>query len=152
MPAIVSRIVDVYVFRRSAGGVEFLQLHRRPQSRIGDSWQSVHGGIEPGETAVRAARRELTEETGLTPLAFWQLEHVNVFFVAAEDQIHLCAGFAAEVPADSPVQIDDEHDAFRWMPTAEAEQAFLWPGQRACVREILGSIITRGPAERFLRL
>jgi hypothetical protein len=57
-----------------------------------------------------------------------------------------------EVEANHPVTIDAEHDAFRWVAAVEAEHAFMWPGQRACVREICESILTPGPTERFLRL
>lgn len=152
MPDILSRLVDVYVFRRGPAGVEFLQLHRRPGASIGGTWQSVHGGIEPGESATQAARRELREETGIDPLRLWQLEHVNTFFIAADDAIHLCPGFAAEVTADATVQIDDEHDAFRWVGAAQAVSSFLWPGQRTSVREILDTIVMPGEVERFMRL
>lgn len=152
MPTILSRIVDIYVFRRAPAGVEFLQLRRRADSRVGGTWQSVHGAIEPGETAANAARRELLEETGLCPLRFWQLEQVNTFFVAAEDAIHLCATFAAEVAADATVRINIEHDDFRWILAAEARTGFMWPGQRACISEILDTIIPPDPSEPFLRL
>src|SRR5690348_17916689 len=38
-------------------------LHRSPVQ--GGYWHVVAGGVEPGETAEEAARRELREETGL---------------------------------------------------------------------------------------
>lgn len=152
MPEIVSKVIDCYVFRRREGRVEFLTLRRAARTRIGGTWQAVHGKIESGESAVGAALREMREETGLTPIGFWQLETVNTFYVAATDQIMLCPAFAAEVVADAAVAISDEHDEFRWCEPADAIAAFLWPGQRDAVRETMELIVGRSAAERFLRI
>jgi len=160
MPRIVSNIVDVYVFRlrpappSDSPSCQVLQLLRAPALSVGGTWQSVHGGIEPGESAVAAALREMKEETGLTPIRFWQLEHVNTFFIARSDEIHLCPSFAAEVDfaASQALRICDEHTASRWLPIREAEPAFLWPGQRSAIREILEVIFAAAPAERLLRV
>ncbi len=152
MPQIVSRIVDVYPFRRTGSGPEFLLLHRAPGRVLGDTWQAVHGKIEPGETAVQAALRELREETSLAPLAFWQIDAINAFYVARSDEIMLCPCFAAEVGSSSAVVLSDEHVAHRWLPAAEAVAALMWPGQRRAVREIVEEIITPGTAEPHLRV
>ncbi|MEM7190770.1 MAG: NUDIX domain-containing protein [Pseudomonadota bacterium] len=48
--------------RASGGGIEFLAF-RHPHA----GYQVVKGTIEPGEDAMHAARRELHEESGLTP-------------------------------------------------------------------------------------
>jgi dATP pyrophosphohydrolase len=152
MPEIVTHIVDVYAFRQTAAGVEFLQLLRSESSRLGGTWQAVHGHIEAGEAAWQAARRELLEETGLAPLAFWQIEHVNTFYAAREDRIHMCAGFAAQLPADAAVRLCHEHTAFRWLAAETAPREFLWPGQRTALREIIESIVERSATEPFLRI
>ena len=64
-PRIRSDIIEVMVFRTPEGsGPELLQI-KRARDPLKDTWQPVMGHIEPGETAVQAALRELREETGL---------------------------------------------------------------------------------------
>ena len=55
----------MFVTRR--GGRDVLLVHRSPEQ--GGYWHVVAGGVEPGETAVEAAERELREETGLAARA-----------------------------------------------------------------------------------
>ena len=56
--------------RASAGGVivnhedKILLVHQR-----NNSWSFPKGGIEPGENALEAAKREIAEEAGITELA-----------------------------------------------------------------------------------
>jgi dATP pyrophosphohydrolase len=151
MPEIVSNVIDVYPFRRRHDGVEFLLIERVEGIRLGGTWQAVHGRIEPGETAWQAALRELREETGLSPVGFWQTDFVNTFYMATEDRILMCPCFAAEIAADAEVVLSDEHTAFRWEPAEQALQSFMWPGQRRAVREILEEIIAPRPSEPYLR-
>lgn len=152
MPTIVSHIIDAYLFRRTPAGVEFLLLKRSPGKILAETWQSVHGKIETGETAVAAARRELHEETGLVPLRFWQLDYVNTFYVAATDQVHLCPCFAAEIASNADVRLSHEHTAYRWLPVDDAQREFLWPGQRRAIEEIRAYILTSSTAEPHLRI
>ncbi|HLI52560.1 MAG TPA: NUDIX domain-containing protein, partial [Thermomicrobiaceae bacterium] len=79
MPRIVSDIVDVYVFRRVNSNVQFLILRRRPDVALGNTWQAVHGTIEPGEKAVEAALREVREHTGFVPERFYSADFINQF-------------------------------------------------------------------------
>ena len=152
MSEIVANIIDMYPFRRQGDAIEFLLLKRAPDSVIGNTWQSVHGKIEPGETAPQTALRELHEETGLSPLRFWQLECVNTFYVARIDRILMCPCFAAEIAADAAVILSDEHTDFRWEPPDRAIAIFMWPGQRRSVREVLEHIVTPSSSEPHLRV
>jgi 8-oxo-dGTP pyrophosphatase MutT (NUDIX family) len=159
-PSIRTDILEVYVFRRpnqrSGQGVEFLQLHRC-KGPIANTWQPVMGHIEEGETAVQAALRELAEETGFKQAAgltgFWQLESINSYFLAARDAVMLSPGFAAEVSLNNDPTLDASHDTFRWVPRDKADTAFLWPGQRHAIHEIVREILPPdAPAASLLRL
>ncbi len=57
MPRIVADIVDAYIFRKVNARVQFLLLLRRADAALGNTWQSIHEKIEPGETALEAAER-----------------------------------------------------------------------------------------------
>lgn len=152
MPTVSTDLVDVYVFRRHPTGVELLLLRRSPDKRLGGTWQAVHGKVEPGETAVQAALRELHEETGLRPVFFWQLEGLNTFYMAGTDRVMMCPGFAAEVEPEAGVRLCHEHTAFRWEPIERALAELMWPGQRRAVRELLDHIIAPSAAEPHLRI
>lgn len=152
MPEIVSHIVDVYVYRLVQARPMFLVLRRGPTSRLPGTWQAVHGHIDPGETAFQAAVRELAEETRLTAESWHQLESVHPFYVAASDEIHLCAGFAARVDPQTDAVRNEENDDHVWLGFADALDRFHWPGQRRAVQEICELILPGGPTAEALRI
>jgi len=151
-PRVCTDIVDVYVFAREDSGaapVRLLQL-RRSRAPYAGTWHPVMGHVEPGESAADAALRELAEEIGLSHdsgalLGLWQLEQVHPYFVASLDAIVLSPRFAALVPWSWTPELDDEHDAWRWVGPDRVPESFLWPGQRASVAELLEFMPPAGP-------
>ena len=172
-PRIRSDIIEVMVFRAPEGsGPELLQI-KRARDPLKDTWQPVMGHIEPGETAVQAALRELREETGLacgadvpsaipsapsslppvpsaqspvpSPfLALWALEQVHPYFIAAIDSIVLPARFAVQASPSWTPTLNAEHTHHRWVPASDAAQWFMWPGQAAAARELITHLLTPG--------
>ena len=132
MPDTVVRIVDVYPYREQSVNPEFLILRRAPGTEYARQWRMVGGKIEPGEAAWETARREATEETGHAPDRLWTIPSLNAFYEWQDDRINLIPAFAAVCPAD-PV-LDDEHDAFAWLPAQEAVNRLAWPEQRRLLR------------------
>ena len=132
----VVRVVDVYPYRRGTDGIEVLLLRRAAGRIYAGEWRVVGGKILSGEAAWQAALRELAEETGQRPARVWTVPSVNAFYEWQTDRLNLIPAFAAELDAD-PV-LNDEHDAFAWLPPAEAEPRLRWPEQQRLLRLVTG--------------
>ncbi len=143
MPALVTRVVDVYPYRLApAGPPRFLLLRRATGRLYAGQWRMVGGKIRPGEAAWQTALRELREETGHAPACLWSVPSVNAFYEWQHDRVNLIPAFAAELPAD-PV-LDDEHDAFAWLPAEDAAARLAWPEQQRLLR-LVSTLLARPP-------
>lgn len=145
MNRIELRVVDVYPYRVVGGTVEFLLLRRSPGRPYAGAWRMVGGRIEDGETAWRAALRELEEETGCPAAEFWTVPSVNAFYEWREDRISLAPAFAARIDRDP--RLDDEHDAFAWLSPEAAAARLDWPEQARMIRLITERITHGIPPE-----
>ncbi len=128
--------ISTYVFTMRRSRPLFLALLRAPGLLHADTWQAVHGMIEPGEKAYDAARREAVEETGLTPERFFRTDCVEQFYSEHTDAVHLVPTFAAFVADEPVVTVSEEHTAFDWCALDEVLQRFVWRSQREAARTI----------------
>jgi dihydroneopterin triphosphate diphosphatase len=144
MPPIRSTQIEVHLFRRRSGRVEFLLLRRSGDRSLSGIWQPVTGGIERGETAWKAAAREVLEETGLRPLRWWALEHLAAFYEPARDAVCVVPLFAAEVAWTDTVQLSHEHDRYAFVSPAVASRRVLWALQRRAQRAVRDEVLAGG--------
>jgi 8-oxo-dGTP pyrophosphatase MutT (NUDIX family) len=116
------RAFSVAVYARRGDRVLVIE-HRRLRT-----WLPVGGELEPGETPLEAAHRELREETGLAgrfrPIA-GALDGVPPGLLGYEEHpagskgIHLNFVFVTEVAGDAEVAPNDEFSAWHWVDGAE---------------------------------
>ena len=126
-----NRAAGAVVFRRSDRGIRLLIL------RAYKNWDFPKGRIEPGETELDAARREVVEETGLANLDYPFGEEFRETLPYAGNKV--ARYYLAETETEnielpvSPELGRPEHHEYRWVSFEEAED--LLPPRLAVVLE-----------------
>lgn len=115
-------------------------------------WQLITGRVLERETSARAARRELHEETGLTPLRFWIVPFTSSFYDLRQDSIVVMPFFAAQVAEEALPVLSREHDRYEWITFPAAEGRLVWPGQREGLSIVRGYIVGGAEAGRLLEI
>lgn len=138
------RAAGAVVLRRTDRGVRLLVL------RAYRNWDFPKGMVEPGESELDAARREVAEETGLADLDFpfgdvhcetlpYALGKVARYYLAETEQQ------AIELPV-SPELGRPEHHEWRWVSFDEAEE--LLPPRLARVLDWARATVAGGGSAR----
>ena len=101
---------------RDDGNIAFVRQWRHPTGR--PLLELPAGRVDPGESPVETARRELREEVGLDPA---RLDFARGFYVApgfADEFLH---GYIARDCIESPLEADEDEELLvEWKPLGEA--------------------------------
>lgn len=153
----VPQSVQIFVVRQTTSDQSIpnfeVLLLRRIQSR-GHFWQPITGRVEPGETISATARRELFEETGLTPQdgILFDAGYEHSYPLREEWLVNYPAGtthndefaFGFLASPSAPIQIDpNEHESAIWVSFEEALTYLIWHGNQAALRHVQAHLTPR---------
>lgn len=125
--------IEVVPFRQADQLLEILILFRTEER--GGFWQPITGNIMIDEEPVKAAARELMEETSLEANSFVGPVHEFDFFDDNRQQHEVV--FGAEILNDQEVKLSQEHTEYRWLTPGEAIEKYLkWPGNKVGVQNL----------------
>lgn len=134
------RVVDCYIYRKTANGILFLLMKRNLNKIYEHLWQGVAGKIEEGETSSEAAIRELKEETGLSPVNMFVADHISKFYEVYGDRINLVPVFGIEVDSEI-INLSEEHISYKWVDINEALNTLVWNGQKKGIQTVHDMVI-----------
>lgn len=145
--------VDVYLIAIRTDGWRVLTLQRAKNTRCPSAWETVHGHIEPGEEPEQAAEREVREETGLAVERLYNVT-VQPFYLHKTHTVELAVVFAAFVTPGAEIRLGEEHARSEWLTPDRALERFVWPRERAALRDVLQLLQSgsAGPVEDVLRV
>jgi 8-oxo-dGTP pyrophosphatase MutT (NUDIX family) len=126
----------------SAGGVVFRRESGAPRILLildgHGNWGFPKGHLEAREAPLAAARREVTEETGLDDLIFrGDLDVIDWHFRTRKTLVHkFCHLFLFESPSATPrPQRDEGITECRWYSIDAALQTIAYENSRAVLRK-----------------
>src|SRR6266436_2974912 len=113
---VIVPVVTVTIIDRR--GRLLLFKREKPGQLFENYWEVVGGRIEFGETSAEAARRELSEEAGISakPEFVTVLEHVGRHLAFVPPSYHRVM-FVYVAIVDAPKVIKSEHRHYRWIST-----------------------------------
>jgi 8-oxo-dGTP pyrophosphatase MutT (NUDIX family) len=103
------------------------------------------GHIDPGETSLQAAAREVREETGVHGEPIGELGEVRYLYrrgrrLVPKSVVFYLFRYLGGDPADH----DDEVEEARWMELAEAQAALTYAGEREMIARAREALEQRG--------
>jgi len=102
-------------------------------------WSLPKGHVEPGETALEAAIREVAEETGIDGQVVAELGTIDFWFVADGRRVHKTVHHFLLVALDPAQELSDadlEVSEVAWVPVAELADRLAYADERRLVARV----------------
>jgi 8-oxo-dGTP diphosphatase len=116
------------LWRRDPSGATTIALVHRPRY---DDWSLPKGKLDSGEHSVTAARREVLEETGITPILGRRLVCTEYPVSVKEKIVRKVVDYWAMRATEGEFTPNDEVDDLRWLSVEKATEAVSYRHDRA---------------------
>ena len=115
-----ANVIDIWVFRKGDGRVEYLLLHTSQMKADryfngGRFWQIPCGFVEDKETIVEAIERVL-KEFGIEAASICAAEHAYTICNRRFEEMQIIGVYAAEAISESVILNPQEHSEYGWFP------------------------------------
>ncbi len=134
----IRRAVFLVVYSRTEKGIKYLILKRKLHWK---GWEFPKGGIEKFEIRRFVVKRELREETGLSPMKIKSFSEKGTYKYDKEysDRKGFTGQsyklYSVEVKFSKRIKLDKlEHSGYKWVSFNEAIKRLTWPNQRKCLK------------------
>jgi len=134
----IRRAVFIVTYSKTRKGIKYLLLKRKLHWK---GWEFPKGGVGLLEPRRFAVRRELKEETGISPIRINSFDERGIYKYDKEypDRRGILGQdyklYSAEVDFSKKVKLDKlEHSEFKWVGFKEALKRLTWSNQKKCLR------------------
>lgn len=134
------------VYRRRGGEVRVVLVARRRDDTL--VWMIPKGHVERGEKMLDTALREVREETGLVAMVEGPLGDVTYWYARHDGDgrpvrvLKRVRFFLMRHRGGRFADRDDEMDAVRWFPLAEAVERLAFANERALIETAVARLAT----------
>ncbi len=126
------RSAGAIVIHATGDHIEYLILHY-PAGH----WDFPKGNVEPGESEIDTAKREIREETGLTELRFIEgfMKTIQYYYKKNGYLIKKTVTFYLAESATRDVRLSFEHQGYLWLTIDEALSRVTYQNAKSILRE-----------------
>lgn len=152
MPEFSSKYVQVHIatYDSNRDDYSYLVMQRSDDIEVYPSlWQVITGTINPDETALEAAIREVWEETGIKTDKIWTLPYIAQFYNPKSDLIHLSPVFGIIIDSTQDVRLSDEHQKYEWLKFYDCIDRLVLPAHKDGTRIFWEYVISQTEKEMF---